>query len=259
MLALGPVRVRSSPSSRCSRRPDRRRRARDRRRRDARQRPRSATYRRIFTAARPGAAAGRLDPGTRRRRARPRGAAACPRGPEGHHRAPRADPAVHAGRAAGRSSGRRRRTSPRSCCTRSSRGSPRGPQRPALYVLRDHGRSDWLEVRTRAPTLPHDADSRRAPHHHPLRPQAPRLRPAGRPALLDECLEIALQAPTASNRQTWHFVVVTDPELKNPIADYYRQSFAAYIRPAAADDPERAKMSARRRTWRSASTRCRRT
>ncbi|MDX6377922.1 MAG: hypothetical protein QOE98_2225, partial [Gaiellaceae bacterium] len=26
------------------------------------------------------------------------------------------------------------------------------------------------------------------------------------PALLDECLEIALQAPTASNRQSWHFV-----------------------------------------------------
>jgi nitroreductase len=62
------------------------------------------------------------------------------------------------------------------------------------------------------------------------------------PKLLDECLEIALQAPTASNRQSWHFVVVTDPELKNPIADYYRQSFAAYIRPAAEGDDARARM-----------------
>jgi nitroreductase len=62
------------------------------------------------------------------------------------------------------------------------------------------------------------------------------------PALVDECLEIALQAPTASNRQSWHFVVVTDPELKKPIGDYYRKSYADYIRPAAAQEIERAKM-----------------
>jgi nitroreductase len=62
------------------------------------------------------------------------------------------------------------------------------------------------------------------------------------PALLDECLEIALQAPSASNRQSWHFVVVTDPELKRPIGDYYRKSFADYIRPAPENDTERAKM-----------------
>ena len=29
-------------------------------------------------------------------------------------------------------------------------------------------------------------------------------------ALVKECLEIALQAPTGSNAQGWHFVVVTD-------------------------------------------------
>jgi nitroreductase len=62
------------------------------------------------------------------------------------------------------------------------------------------------------------------------------------PALLDECLEIALQSPTASNRQSWQFVVVTDPELKRPIGDYYRRSYADYIRPAPADDTQRAKM-----------------
>jgi hypothetical protein len=32
--------------------------------------------------------------------------------------------------------------------------------------------------------------------------------------LIEECLEIALQAPSASNHQGWHFVVVTDPELR---------------------------------------------
>lgn len=31
-------------------------------------------------------------------------------------------------------------------------------------------------------------------------------------ATLRECLELALQAPTGSLRQDWHFVVSTDPE-----------------------------------------------
>ena len=80
------------------------------------------------------------------------------------------------------------------------------------------------------------------------------------PALLDECLEIALQAPSASNRQSWHFVVVTDPELKQPIGDYYRKSFADYIRPARRRTTRSARRwSARRRTSPSGSTRCRRT
>ncbi len=30
-------------------------------------------------------------------------------------------------------------------------------------------------------------------------------------AIIEECLRIALQAPTGGNRQQWHFVVVTDP------------------------------------------------
>jgi nitroreductase len=62
------------------------------------------------------------------------------------------------------------------------------------------------------------------------------------PALIDECLGIALQAPTASNRQSWHFVVVTDPALKQGIAEHYQRSFAAYIRPAAPDDAARGRM-----------------
>ena len=31
------------------------------------------------------------------------------------------------------------------------------------------------------------------------------------PELLDECLQLAAQAPTGSNAQGWHFMVVTDP------------------------------------------------
>ncbi|HEX3308177.1 MAG TPA: nitroreductase family protein [Streptosporangiaceae bacterium] len=51
--------------------------------------------------------------------------------------------------------------------------------------------------------------------------------------LVRECLEAALQAPTGGNRQGWHWVVVTDPELRAGIAGYYRRSFAAYRDSAA--------------------------
>jgi nitroreductase len=47
-------------------------------------------------------------------------------------------------------------------------------------------------------------------------------------ALVRECLEVALQAPTGSNRQGWHWVVVTDPELRAGVGDHYRRSFDAY-------------------------------
>lgn len=47
--------------------------------------------------------------------------------------------------------------------------------------------------------------------------------------LIEECLEIALQAPSASNHQGWHFVVVTDPELRRRIADEYRKAWEIYL------------------------------
>ncbi len=47
-------------------------------------------------------------------------------------------------------------------------------------------------------------------------------------ALIEECLRIALQAPTASNAQTWHFVLVEDREQKAAIAALYRKAYAVY-------------------------------
>ncbi|MBW3668512.1 MAG: nitroreductase family protein [Actinobacteria bacterium] len=52
-------------------------------------------------------------------------------------------------------------------------------------------------------------------------------RPVPREVLL-ECVEIALQAPTGSNRQGWHFVFVSDPEKKAALADLYRQGYDPY-------------------------------
>ncbi|QKT06415.1 nitroreductase family protein [Gordonia sp. X0973] len=53
-----------------------------------------------------------------------------------------------------------------------------------------------------------------------------------RPVPLDvirEALEVALQAPSGSNSQGWHWIVIDDAEKKRQIADLYRKSFAPYI------------------------------
>src|SRR5690349_11470761 len=48
------------------------------------------------------------------------------------------------------------------------------------------------------------------------------------PELIERCLEIAVQAPSGSDRQGWHFVIITEPELKFGIAELYRKSYARY-------------------------------
>jgi nitroreductase len=47
--------------------------------------------------------------------------------------------------------------------------------------------------------------------------------------IIQECLEIAAQAPTGGNRQTWHFVVVTDAQQRLALGDIYRRGFALYL------------------------------
>ncbi|MBJ7381949.1 MAG: nitroreductase family protein, partial [Acidimicrobiia bacterium] len=39
-----------------------------------------------------------------------------------------------------------------------------------------------------------------------------------------ECIEIALQAPTGSNRQGWSFIVVTDPGKRSELARLYKDA-----------------------------------
>jgi nitroreductase len=62
-----------------------------------------------------------------------------------------------------------------------------------------------------------------------------------RPVPLDlvrQCLEIALQAPNGGMREGWHWIVVTDPQVRAQIGDYYRRSAEPYLARAAAD-PDR--------------------
>src|SRR5262245_28969815 len=49
------------------------------------------------------------------------------------------------------------------------------------------------------------------------------------PEVVRECIEIAVQAPSGSNSQGWHWVVVTDADLRGQIADYYGRNFDRYI------------------------------
>ncbi len=46
--------------------------------------------------------------------------------------------------------------------------------------------------------------------------------------VIEKCIEIAIQAPTGSNAQNWHFVVVTDADKRRALADLYRRAFTAY-------------------------------
>jgi nitroreductase len=51
--------------------------------------------------------------------------------------------------------------------------------------------------------------------------------------IIERCIEIAIQAPTGSNVQNWHFVVVTDASKRFAIAEFYRKAFYPYIKMAA--------------------------
>lgn len=46
--------------------------------------------------------------------------------------------------------------------------------------------------------------------------------------LVEECVRIALQAPSGSNARGWHFVVVSDEAKRKQIGDLYRQAFTDY-------------------------------
>jgi len=66
--------------------------------------------------------------------------------------------------------------------------------------------------------------------------------------VVEECLALALQAPSGSNRQSWHWVFVTDPAKKAAIAEHYRECFREAYGPAVV--PEMTETE--RRMWMSA-------
>jgi len=57
------------------------------------------------------------------------------------------------------------------------------------------------------------------------------------PELIDECVTLAMQAPSSTNTQTWHFVVVTEADTRAAIAGYYRRAWSSYADGRSPDDP----------------------
>ncbi len=57
-------------------------------------------------------------------------------------------------------------------------------------------------------------------------------------AVLEKCLELAIQAPTGSNAQKWRFLVINNPEKRARIAEAYARSFALYLKEGAANAPK---------------------
>ncbi len=63
--------------------------------------------------------------------------------------------------------------------------------------------------------------------------------------VIREALSVALQAPSGSNAQSWQWIVLTDPELKAQVADYYKRSFDRYaVAQGEAQDGAQARMAA---------------
>src|SRR5205823_6215405 len=62
------------------------------------------------------------------------------------------------------------------------------------------------------------------------------------PDVVLDCLRVAVQAPTGSNAQNWHWIVVTDPEKRAGLAELYGATARPYLEAqaeAAADQQTR--------------------
>lgn len=68
-------------------------------------------------------------------------------------------------------------------------------------------------------------------------------RPVEREVIL-ECLQLAVQAPTASNNQDWRWLVITDADKRAAIADIYNSVGRDYLAHAATstEDPQTRKV-----------------
>jgi nitroreductase len=72
-------------------------------------------------------------------------------------------------------------------------------------------------------------------------------------AVLEECLTLAQQAPSGSNSQPWHFLMVTDPAKRAALADIYRVGWRSYAAASQAPtDADPARIAAWRRVRASA-------
>ena len=48
------------------------------------------------------------------------------------------------------------------------------------------------------------------------------------PEIVEACIDIAVQAPTGSNRQDWYFMVITDAQKRTQVGELYKKSWYIY-------------------------------
>ena len=60
------------------------------------------------------------------------------------------------------------------------------------------------------------------------------------PAVIEECIAIATQAPTGANRESWRFLVINDPAKKAAMAALYRAALETYAPHASLRPAQRA-------------------
>jgi nitroreductase len=65
--------------------------------------------------------------------------------------------------------------------------------------------------------------------------------------VVEECLQLAIQAPTGSNSQGWQWVFVTDQAKKDALAEIYRTNFAEYRKVAQSNTFKEGDMRAEQR------------
>ena len=56
--------------------------------------------------------------------------------------------------------------------------------------------------------------------------------------ILNECIELSVQAPTGSNSQGWRWVIVDDPSLRAELARLYRFAAEPYLTTSVDNTPE---------------------
>src|SRR5437762_10867497 len=92
---------------------------------------------------------------------------------------------------------------------------------PVLYVgSMDVAQADLLLTTTRS-----------------VRKRLDLLRPV-EPAVIERPIEVALQAPTGSNSQGWHFVALPDAEKRAGLPALYRRPVPAYVTQQAPARPQ---------------------
>jgi nitroreductase len=65
-------------------------------------------------------------------------------------------------------------------------------------------------------------------------------------SIIEDCLELAVQAPTGSNSQTWRWIVVDDAGKRQALAELYRKAADAYLTAAGAAAEENGDEQTRR-------------